>query len=379
MAKTNKEEPVEKVISPDQQANSYLKANKESHYNFEETIHDKTRSSSIQLTAAMDGGLEPGAHRAVGKSAGGKTSCTLDFMYHFLKAFNGKGRRGVYIKSEGRLSENVKARSGVKFVLDPAEWVDGTCLIVESQEFEFVFGFMGEIIRNNPTKTRYYFIIDSMDMMARKADLEKGLEDAVQVAGGALITSVFLKKTSVALAKRGHICWFISQVRDSIKINAYGPPQAPRQGSSSGGHAIEHAGDWVLEFLGRNQDDIILEDPNDKNSKPIGHYCRAKIVKSNNEKYGMVIRYPIKYERKNAESVWIEREIFDLLLQWEMIEKKGAWFNLSEGLIKEVKDAIKIELPEQLHGKEAVYDYLEASKEVTNYLYDKFLKLAVGK
>ena len=309
------------VINPAQQAMSYLKANKTDHYNFEETVTDFTRSSSLGLTGTMEGGIQPGAHRAVGITTGGKTSCTLDFMYHFLKN-SAKGKRGVYVRAEGRLSPDVMARSGITFVTDPEQWVDGTCFILESNVFEMVFGFMGEIIRNNPTKTRYFFIIDSMDMMAKKADLEKGLEDAAQVAGGALITSVFLKKTSTALAKRGHICWFISQVREAIRIGN-GPAGPPRQGNSSGGHAMEHAGDWVLEFLPRWKDDIIRENPADPKSKPIGHMCKVRIIKSNNETYGQEVEYPIKYGRKNASSVWVEREIGDLLLQWELVDKKG--------------------------------------------------------
>ena len=230
-------EETEGVISPEAQALSYLKANKADHYNFEEEQTDITPTSSLICTAAMDGGVRPGAHRALGLAAGGKTSATLDMMLNFLRKDDGKGRRGFYVKSEGRLSPEVMARSGIKFTTDPEQWKDGVCFIFESNVFEAVFGFMGDLIRNNPTKTRYFFILDSLDMMAKRADLEKGLEDAAQVAGGALITSVFLKKTSAALAKRGHYCWFISQVRDSIKINPY-EKSNPRQGMSSGGHGF---------------------------------------------------------------------------------------------------------------------------------------------
>ena len=379
MAKqATKEKEEDKVLSPSEQAMSYLNANKTDHYNFEDSITDVTRSSSLQLSAAMNGGVEPGAHRAVGVTTGGKTSATLDFMYHFLKPVNGK--RGVYVKSEGRLSKEVMARSGIVFTTDPKDWVDGTCLILESNVFEFVFGFMGELIRNNETKTRYFFVIDSLDSMGKKADLEKSLTDATQVAGGAVITSVFFKKAATALSKRGHILWLISQVRDFIKITTYGAgPTAPRQGNSSGGHAVEHAGDWVLEYLPRYKDDIIRENQDDDNSKPIGHYCKIRIVKSNNEKYGVVLRYPIKYGRTNATSVWIEREIADLLIQWEMVVKKGSWFTVSPSLITEVSEATGETLPDQIQGKDNIFKVLEENPKITSYLYDKFLKVIIGK
>ena len=371
------ETETENVISPESQMLSYLKANKADHYNFEEEQVDITPTSSLHLTAAMEGGARPGAHRALGFSTGGKTSCTLDLMFNFLKIGGGKGRRGFYVKAEGRLSPEVQARSGIKFVTNPEEWKDGTCFVFESNVFEAVFGSMGDLIRNNPTKTRYFFILDSMDMMAKRADLEKGLEDAGQVAGGALITSVFLKKTSAALAKRGHYCWFISQVRDSIKINPY-EKSNPRQGGASGGHAVEHAGDWVIEFLPRFGDDIIRENSADKNSKIIGHYCHVNIVKSNNEKYGVKVKYPIKYGRTGGTSVWREREIAELMIGWEWVSKTGAWLKIDDKIRQEILEKTGVEFPEKIQGMDKFYAYLEETKPVSDYLYSKLLALITG-
>lgn len=377
MAKAAKPDSDENVISPQQQAASFLKSNKDDHYNFEDSIDYTVRSSSLSLTAAMAGGCHPSANRAIGVSAGGKTSCTLDFMFNFLKMNGGKGVRGIYVKSEGRLSPQVMARSGISFTNDAEQWRDGMCFVLESNVFEAVFGFIGELIRNNPTKTKYFIMIDSMDMMAKKDDLAKALTEAGQVAGGALITSVFLKKTSTAISKRGHIMWFLSQVREAIKINQYEKTVA-RQGSSSGGHAIEHAGDDVLDFLSRNQDDIILEDPKNKSSKPIGHYCKIKIIKSNNENYNTIVRYPVKYGRTGGTSVWIEREVADLLLSYELIEKAHAWLKIHPKLIEEVKTATGEELPEKIQGMDTLYEILENSKKITDFLSDKFLKMILS-
>lgn len=362
------------VVSPESQLGSYLKDTKEDHYNFESDNDYRVRASSLSLTSAMDGGISPGAHRALGITAGGKTSCTLDMMYHHLK--RGKGYRAIYIKSEGRLSGDMKERSGITFTTDAAEWKDGTCFVFESNVYEAVFGLLGDLIRNNPTKTRYFIVIDSLDMMAKRDDLAKPLTEAGQVAGGALITSVFLKKTQAALAKRGHICWFISQVRESIKLNPY-EKSSPRQGGASGGHAVEHAGDWVLQFLERFNDDIIREG-GEKSGKILGHYCRVKIIKSNNEKYGVEVRYPIRYGRKNASSVWVEREIIDLLLSWEQIEKTGAWLRFDSELRTEVKTGTGFDLPEKIQGIDNAYKLLEEQPKVTQFLFDRLLKIVTG-
>jgi RecA/RadA recombinase len=367
MAKKEKETEEVNVITPEKQAMAYLNKNKDDHYNFEPTVYYKTPSSSMLLNVKTNGGLAPGAHRAVGITGGGKTSCSLDYCMHFLEIGKKEGikRRAVYIMSEGRLSPEVKARSGITFVHDPKEWVDGTCFVFESNVLEAVFGLMGDLIRNNPTDTKYFFIVDSVDMMAKKADLEKSLEDSAQVAGGAVITSVFLKKTALALSKRGHYAFFLSQLRDAIKISMSGPAPTQRQGGANGGHALEHGADFVFEFLPRWKNDIIIDEKS--KNKVIGHYCGVRVIKSNNETNGTEINYPIKYGRKNGKSVWIEKEICDLLVMWEWIQKRGSWFYVSENLAEILKNN-GLDFPEKLQGLDSWFEFFDERPDVTEFL-----------
>lgn len=351
--------------SPASQALEFLKQNKTDHYNFEEDNYYKVPSSSLNLNVELGGGIPVGAHRAIGITTGGKTSCSLDFMFNFLKL--GSNYHAVYFKSEGRLSPEIQERSGINFTTDAQKW-NNNCLIIESNVYEAVFGFIRDLIVNNPTKAKYFFVIDSMDSMARREDLAKPLEEAEKVAGGALLTSVFLKKSSLALAKRGHILIFISQIREEIKLNQY-EKTTPRQGKSSGGHALEHNASVVMEFLPRWNDDLIRE--GDKNSKIIGHFCKIKLVKSDNEKYQTQLSYPIKYGRTGGNSVWKEREIFDQLLMWNLLKKNSSWLTFNESLVKELQ-AIDKEFPEKLQGEDQVCEYLESHKEVSNFLYKKF-------
>lgn len=374
MAK-NKEETndKEKVLSPNDQIKLLLNGNKQDHFNFEEDFFYKVPCSSLIANSMMNGGLASGAHRAIGNASGGKTSCSLDFMFHFFK--RGSGHRGIYIKSEGRLSPEVQARSGIKFTNDIDQWEDGTCFILESNIYEFVFSFIGDLIRNNPTKCKYFFIIDSMDMMIKRDDCIKSMEDSNQVAGGALLGSTFMKKTAAALQKRGHIAIFISQVRDSIKIDPRAKGDSNKQGKAGGGHVWEHAADWVLDFQARWQDDIIREDEADKKSKPIGHYCKINIIKSNNETYGQEIRYPIKYGRTGGTSVWVEKEIADFALMWGFCVKEKSSYLFSKEMFAELVEN-NIEVEEKISvGISKYMKFFEDRPDVTNYLYNKFSKL----
>ncbi len=370
MAKKAAVEETEEVVSPEAQMMSLFKANKDDHYNFEETQYYKVPASSLVLTSIMSGGLAPGAHRFTGASSGGKSSQALDFMFNFFKS--PRKRRGFYFKCEGRLNPEIRARSGLTFVEKIEDWRDGTCLIVDSNVFEFVFDVMRDAIVTNPSKCQYFMIVDSVDMMVRRADLAKTFEESQQVAGGALITSVFLKKVQNAMSKRGHIAVFISQVRETVKINPY-DKTPPKQGNASGGHALEHAGDFVLEFLNRFGDDIIRKD-DEKNGKPLGHFAKCKIVKSGNESYLQEARYPICYGRTGGNSVWREKEVYDMMVMWELVKRTGAWYNIDAGLIKELAEQ-GITMDEKFNGEARIDAWLNANPDAVNYLAEKFSKM----
>jgi RecA/RadA recombinase len=374
MAKSKAKEEVEekgqfgdeskKVIS------NLFKANKTDHYNFEEEIHYRVPSSSMILNSHLKGGISPGVSRFTGATSGGKSSSALDFMKNFLKVSSDKElRKGIYFRCEGRLSPEMKERCGVKFVTDADLWENGTCLIVDSNVFEFVFDSMRQLIVQNEEKCKYFFLVDSVDMMAKRADLEKSLEEAATVAGGALITSVFLKKVSTALTKRGHIAIFISQVRETVNINPYAKTP-PKQGGASGGHAIEHAAQTVLEFLPRFNDDIIREN-DEKNGKPRGHYAKCKIIKDNDEGYLTEVRYPVAYGRKNGNSVWREKEVLDMLQMFNLVTRAGAWYYLDESIKKELETA-NLPIEEKFQGIGGVNAWLEANPVVVDHFAVKF-------
>ena len=185
-------------------------------------------------------------------------------------------------------------------------------------------------------------MLDSVDGLITKGDLDKDFEDSNKVAGGAVIAANFMKRLSIALAKRGHMAVFISQVRADIKLDPYS--KAPvRQTTATGGNALLHFANWIVEFDPRFKGDLILQDEKanyDEYKNPYtGHIVRVTVKKSPNERTNCVIRYPIKYGRKNGTSNWIEKEIFDFLLMWEIAVKKGAWISFDEEFLTTVREA----------------------------------------
>lgn len=350
----------------------FLKETKEDHYNFEEEITYKVSSGSLEFDLQLGGGFGPGLHRFVGMNEGGKTSESLEVMRNFLKM---PGTRGVFIKAEGRLSPEMKERSGINFVFNADEWVDGTCFVFESNIYEVVVDLMRRLVQFNDDKSKYCFVLDSVDGLIPKNDVGKNFEDSTKVAGGAVIAGVFMKKMSIALQKRGHMAIFVSQVRADIKLDPY--TKAPvRQTTATGGNALLHFANWIIQFEPRYNGDAILRNAavkkmDSKTNPPIGHFAKVTIKKSPNEKTNTTISYPIRYGQKGGKSIWIEKEIVDLLLAWEFVKKSGAWLSITEDF-KEVLQDTDFDLPEKIQGENNLFKLIEGNEGFCEFLVSYF-------
>jgi RecA/RadA recombinase len=366
-------------IEPENILGNFLKANKDDHFNFEDTVEYKVSSGSLQLDYHLAGGFGPGLHRFTGVNEGGKTSESLQVMKNFLTSLDKS--RGVYIKAEGRLGPEVKERSGINFVFSPEEWVDGTCFVFESNVYEAAMTLIRQLITNNDEKIKYCFILDSVDGLIKKDDLAKGFEESSKVAGGAVIASDFCKKTSTALGKRGHMAIFISQVRADIKLDPYS--KAPvRQTTATGGNALLHFANNIMEFEPRFKGDLILKNPtvktiDSKKNPIIGHQAKVTIKKSAHENTNMTISYPIKYGRINGTSIWVEKEVVDLLYAWEFMQKKGAWIKPTEDFLDLLKEN-KFDFPEKIQGDNNLFKIIEDDKDLCEFLINYFKEQIVA-
>lgn len=357
-----------------QALSSFLKQNEEHHYNFEEEVDYKVSCGSLKVDFELSGGLGPGLHRFTGMNEGGKSSEALEVMKNFLQMPNSKG---VYIKAEGRLSKEMRKRCGIDFVDKEDDWDAGKCFVFDCNIYETVLDLMRILVAKNPEGTKYCFVLDSLDGLIMKDDLKKGFEDSHKVAGGALLGAKFMQKMSIALAKRGHMALFISQVRADIKLDPYS--KAPiRQTTATGGNALLHFANYILEFEPRFKKDLILENQtqpiDQQKNKIIGHIAKITVKKSPNEKTNYTLEYPIKYGRTNGTSIWVEREVIDMLYLWGYISKKGAWISVEKDFI-DLLSAEKLDFPEKVQGEPKLNTLLEDSPDLTSFLIDHFKKL----
>jgi RecA/RadA recombinase len=342
------------------QIKAYLQNNKDDHYNFEEETNYVVSSGSLVLDIEMSGGIRPGIIRASGVTEGGKTSCALAFGRNFQKL---EKSMVVYVKSEGRLSKEMLERAGIDESED--KWLE-----YRSNTYESVINLIRDLVKNNKNKIKYMFIIDSMDSLVPKADLQKGPEDANKVAAGALLSSDFLRKMALAMTTRGHICYMVSQVRTKVSLNPYEKTD-PRVTNASGGNALLHYSDWILEFQERFKKDLITKGVGDK-EETLGHWCKVTFKKTPNEKTGTVVKYPIRYGRTGGKSIWAEYEVVETLLAFDMAKKSGAWVSVSDELIEEIKNELNLEMPKQHQGIDNFKKFFEDNEEIGKYLFNKF-------
>jgi RecA/RadA recombinase len=396
--KTAPKEPADKadIITPESILAAELKANKADHYNFEEEVTYKVSTGSLSMDIET-GGVGPGLFSVGGIFESGKSSFTLACMKNFLETI--PNARGVYIKAEGRLSTEMRQRSGIDFVFgewktvmkndkkeeifDTSAWVNGTCFVLETNIYEMCLNTMRQLVSNNDGKHRYFFFIDSMDGMTLRDDQAKEINEANKVAGAPALTKKFLQKMANAMAKRGHICAISAQVSSNIQLDPYaGAGMAARPLSGGGGFAKVHFSNFIFEFQPKYQGDYILEDPAAKpdrlKNKILGHWVKIKIVKSPNEKSNIIVSYPVKYGRTNGQSVWVEYEIVDSLLMFNLLTKSGSWLSLADSLLAELKEKGHDDVPSKLQGVDNWRKLLEERQDLTKYLFKRFSSMVTG-
>ena len=110
--------------------------------------------------------------------------------------------KGVYIKAEGRLSKEMLAM-GIHFTDKEDEWDTGKCFVFDCNIYETVLDLMRILVAKNPEGTKYCFILDSLDGLIMKDDLNKGFEDSHKVAGGALLGAKFMQKNEYRFSQEG--------------------------------------------------------------------------------------------------------------------------------------------------------------------------------
>jgi hypothetical protein len=378
--KATKEEA--KPQEPEESSNDFFSSlmtkHKEDLFNHITPLNRFISSGSLtldQYVKARSGGVI----RIVAKQAeAGKTSQSFVYAFEFMRTM--PRSKTVYFMAEGRLSPEMKARSGHTFVYHPKDWVYGTILIVATNTFETVADFIANGSKEAFEKDeRLCFILDSLDGLILKNDKDtKGISDG-KVAGVPKLTKLLFRHVALPITFYDILLIITGQYSADIKIDLYAP-NVPRLGEASGGNSVPHQCDYILQYLPRYGGDFILENPDAKpdpiKNKIVGVWATVEIKKSATDVSGTKVKVPIKKGRVGS-AIWVEKEVVDVALSFDKIKRSGAWFSFAEDVRAEAKEA-SVELKEKIQGLNALYDYVENDRAVFEWLYAKFRKLVVS-
>lgn len=356
----------------------FMDAHQGEHFNDIVPKHEVISTGSLTLDSIVkirSGGVV----RLSGLGAElGKTSEGLVIMDNYMKTM--PKSKGIYFKSEGRLSDDIKARSGMKFVNQAKDWVFGTVFVFAGNIFEATADLIEKMLLDMHQKGEHpVFMIDSLDGLMLRQDSEKSVwagKEAPKVAGVQLLTKLLFRRVALPITHYDALLIITSQYSAPINLDPYAPA-GPRQISGGGGSSAMHQSDYVFEFGQRYPGDQILESPDDKpdfkTNKIIGVWVTYNIKKSGTDVSGTRVRVPIKKGRIGS-AIWVEKEVVDMLLQFDLVKRAGAWFSFNEAFLKEAK-AAGITIKEKIQGLNGLYDYVESDRAVFDWLYAKFRKI----
>jgi len=289
-------------------------------------------TGSLALDNALGvGGLPRGRVVEIyGPESSGKTTLTLQTIAQCQKA----GGVAAFIDAEHALDPTYAQKLGVN--LDDL-------LISQPDSGEDALEIVEKLVSSNAVDL---IVVDSVAALVPKTEIEGDMGDA-HVGLQARLMSQALRKLTSKIKQSNCMVIFINQLR--MKIGMMMPGQNPE--TTTGGNA--------LKFYASVRLDIRRIGAVKRGDEIIGNETRIKVVKNK-------VAPPFKQvvtEILYGEGISLEGEIIDLGVNYGLVEKSGAWYNLK---------ANDVQTAERLgQGKENARQYLKDNPSVADSLVEQ--------
>lgn len=321
-------------------------------------------TGSLKFDIFLDGGYRPGISVFGAPPEHGKTLQCLAWADKWLTKF-GENGEVYYYDTEGRMSVRKLSLSPISknkhFKTNFFLWSEGNI-------YEDIAEDIWRLVQETKgTERRLFFVIDSLNMVVCKRDLDKKLAEDEKMATEATLTTRLIKRVGPHMESNGHHLHVLRQIRANMQASH---PHSKKTKSDSGGYALQHqsslTGDVQKIWRGANSNTIYDSSvTKPKASDPyVGHYHEIVFEKTPNEKSGQKVSIPIK----RGHGIWLEREIVDICLEWGLIQKKGAWYSMEESIAKDCEAATEIKEAYKWQGLDKVIDFVEGNKSVCDFL-----------
>lgn len=270
------------------------------------------KTGALSLDAALGiGGVPRGRVVEIyGPESSGKSTLALHIVANAQRA----GGIAAYIDAEHALDPSYATKIGVNI---------DNLLISQPDSGEEALNIAEALARSNAIDV---IIIDSVAALVPKSELEGEIGDS-HVGLQARLMSQALRKLTSTLAKSNTCAIFINQIREKIGV-MYGNPE-----TTTGGRALKFYSSVRLDI--RRTAGIKGNDNNE-----IGNRVRVKVVKNKMAPPFLNAEFDILFN----EGISRTGTVIDMATEYNIIDKKGAWFSYKGQRLGQGREAVREEL-----------------------------------
>ncbi len=281
------------------------------------------RTGALTLDAALGiGGLPRGRIVEIfGPESSGKSTLAI----HVVANAQRNGGLAAYIDAEHALDPAYAAKIGVNI---------DDLLICQPDSGEEALNIAEMLARSNAVDV---IIIDSVAALVPKSELEGEIGDSFMGLQARMMSQA-LRKLTATLSKSNTCAIFINQIREKIGV-VYGNPE-----TTTGGRALKFYSSIRLDI--RRIAGIKGGD-----NAEVGNRVKVKVVKNKMAPPFQAAEFDIMFN----EGISRTGAVIDLGAEYNIIDKKGAWFSYKGQRLGQGREAVR----EELRNNPALLDEIE--------------------
>lgn len=269
-----------------------------------------------------------------GEEHGGKTTTALDIVANYQQMEDAKDV--LYVDAENSLDIDWARKIGVDverlYILQPKE-----------QSAEDIFTIICNSVSSNEVGL---WVLDSIGVLLSQQELEKEIDE--KTYGGISLSLTKFGKLIVGLMPKYDCTGIaINQLREDMN-STWGGTRTP------GGRAWKHYCSVRLEFKRGKFLDAKGNELTRAAESPVGNEVIMSMTKNKTcPPTRRIGRYTINYDT----GIDYLRDLVDVAITYEIIDKSGAWFTIIDTESGEV-------LSDKIQGQANVYAFLEENEDI---------------